>query len=100
MKKLVPSIAICSLALAALSGLSTGASADPGKEPAAPLPEFCQWFTTVDPTTNVGECLSAFRSDRSAAPAKYCGFLRDADALELYGFGNEGECIDYFKEVF
>jgi hypothetical protein len=100
MKKLLLSMSAFSLTFAASLAVPAPASADPGKGRAAEYAEFCKFFITIDPITNVGECLSGSRSDHfSAFPAHYCNLLDNADLLEFYGYRNLGECIDDIKDV-
>ncbi|MEO7634720.1 MAG: hypothetical protein ABIS38_03610 [Sphingomicrobium sp.] len=87
MKKLFMSLSACTLIFAAPVAVPTAASAESNR----PIVELCKDFIAANPGVyaNLGECVST--------PARFCNEVKKAGFLELFGFKNQGECVNYIK---
>lgn len=89
MRKLMMLIATAAMAMPMT--MTTPARADPpGRDPAPEELAFCQEQVALDPTLNLGTCMSYFLSGEEGYLTQFCHYLQDHDQL---GDTTVSECV-------
>ena len=97
MKKITALAASAALALSGGAIVMPGAAAAQG---ATQQVEVCQQMVSLQLYSSVGQCVSIFRANPSAYPAKACKRLDDQGFLGFIGAVNRGDCVQILRQLF